>query len=195
MTTQAEAPSESWLALPAVMQPPSRTGLRPARPSSVVVGRLPSSFSRVDLLEGDLFGLLVHDALGRRQRNDLVVEAAGFLSGRRALLALQRVLVLRVAADVVALGHDLGGVDHRHVDVLVLCNQPRVRGTVQVHVFVLHQADRLEPAADDDIDVVADHGLGRDGDGHQARRALAIDGHACGRYGQAGGECDSAARC
>ena len=44
MTTHAEAPSESWLALPAVMCPFSPvTGLSAARPSSVVSGRLPSS--------------------------------------------------------------------------------------------------------------------------------------------------------
>ena len=48
MTTQAEAPSESWLALPAVMVPSAlTTGLRPARPSAVVSGRLPSSWARV----------------------------------------------------------------------------------------------------------------------------------------------------
>ena len=44
ITTQAEAPSESWLALPAVMQNPSpRTGFNTARPSAVESGRAPSS--------------------------------------------------------------------------------------------------------------------------------------------------------
>src|SRR6516225_7914838 len=48
MSTQAEAPSESWLALPAVMNWSSpRTGLSLARPSKLVSGRLPSSFSKV----------------------------------------------------------------------------------------------------------------------------------------------------
>ncbi len=47
ITTQADAPSDSWLALPAVTNAPSpRTGLSLARPSSVVSGRLPSSFAR-----------------------------------------------------------------------------------------------------------------------------------------------------
>ena len=46
ISTQAEAPSESWLALPAVTKAPSpRTGLSLARPSSVVSGRLPSSLA------------------------------------------------------------------------------------------------------------------------------------------------------
>ena len=41
---QAEAPSDSWLALPAVMWPfSSVTGFSAVRPSSVVSGRLPSS--------------------------------------------------------------------------------------------------------------------------------------------------------
>ena len=44
MTTHADAPSESWLALPAVIVPFSRTGFSPERPSIVVVGRLPSSW-------------------------------------------------------------------------------------------------------------------------------------------------------
>src|SRR5262245_29659563 len=47
MITQAEAPSESWLALPAVMKPPSRTGWSDESPSRVVSGRLPSSLLSV----------------------------------------------------------------------------------------------------------------------------------------------------
>ncbi len=48
ISTQAEAPSDSWLALPAVMNWSSpRTGLSLARPSMLVSGRLPSSFSSV----------------------------------------------------------------------------------------------------------------------------------------------------
>ena len=54
MMTLAEAPSESWLALPAVMNSPCwmvspepKTGFRDFRPSSVVSARLPSSFDRV----------------------------------------------------------------------------------------------------------------------------------------------------
>ena len=51
MTTQAEAPSLSWLALPAVTMVPSpRTGWSAARPSSVVSGRLPSSLASVTSL-------------------------------------------------------------------------------------------------------------------------------------------------
>ena len=43
MTTQAAAPSDSWLAFPAVIVPPSVTGGSEASPSAVVPGRLHSS--------------------------------------------------------------------------------------------------------------------------------------------------------
>ena len=48
MTTQAEAPSESWLALPAVITPFSpATGLSAASPAALVSARLPSSWLSV----------------------------------------------------------------------------------------------------------------------------------------------------
>ena len=47
ITSTAEAPSDNWLALPAVTVPPSRTGLRLDSPSSVVPGRLHSSWVTV----------------------------------------------------------------------------------------------------------------------------------------------------
>ena len=47
---QAEAPSENWLALPAVMTPPGTAGRMPRTPSSVVSGRMPSSAETVTSL-------------------------------------------------------------------------------------------------------------------------------------------------
>ena len=47
MMTQADAPSESWLALPALIVLPSNTGLMLASPSAVVSGRGPSSLVSV----------------------------------------------------------------------------------------------------------------------------------------------------
>src|SRR6266404_5397573 len=44
---RAEAPSESWLALPALIVLPSNTGLMLASPSAVVSGRGPSSLVSV----------------------------------------------------------------------------------------------------------------------------------------------------
>ena len=62
-----------------------------------------------------------------RERHDLGVEAALGLRLGGALLRLQRVLVLRLAADAVLLGHDLGGLDHRHVELRHVLAQPRDR--------------------------------------------------------------------
>jgi hypothetical protein len=141
-----------------------------------------------DVLESDLAGLLVHDPLVGRQRHDLVIEAPGFLCGGRALLALQRVLVLGLAADAVTTRHDFGGVDHRHVDVFVHLEETRVFGAEQVHVFVLNQADRFQSATDHDVDVIDHDGFRSHGDGHHAGGTLAVDGHARCRDGQAAGE-------
>src|SRR5882672_6084858 len=47
ITTQADAPSDNWLALPALMVLPSNTGLMPASPAAVVSGRGPSSCASV----------------------------------------------------------------------------------------------------------------------------------------------------
>ena len=61
MTTAAE-PSDSWLALPAVIEPPGITDWSDCRPSSVVSGRLPSSFESVtSLLEVSPVALSVTD--------------------------------------------------------------------------------------------------------------------------------------
>src|SRR3712207_8100317 len=43
-----------------------------------------------------------------------VAELATLLGGGRAALAFQRIFVLALAADVVAPGHDVRSVDHRH---------------------------------------------------------------------------------
>ena len=47
ITTQAEAPSENWLAFPAATTPPGIAGLIFDTPSYVVSGRIPSSEARV----------------------------------------------------------------------------------------------------------------------------------------------------
>src|SRR3546814_17288463 len=52
-------------------------------------------------------------------RDDFICELARGLRGGGALLRLERIFILRFAADVVALGDDLGGADHRHIGVLV----------------------------------------------------------------------------
>ena len=47
MTTQADAPSENWLAFPAETTPPGRAGLIFETASYVVSGRMPSSADSV----------------------------------------------------------------------------------------------------------------------------------------------------
>src|SRR5207249_5912150 len=55
----------------------------------------------------------------------------------------ERVAVLRLAGDLVALGHDLGGVAHHHVDARQMLLHPRIR----VGVALGHR-DRLDAPAD-----------------------------------------------
>src|SRR5690606_13525240 len=145
------------------------------------------------LRQGDLFGRglaggLVDDLHGGGHRRDLGVEPPLGLGPGGALLGLQGVFVLGLAADPVALGDDLGRLQHRHVDVRVQRLEIGVLEAEQVHVLVLHQGDRLQPAADgDDLAVVNDL-LRRRGDGHQARGALPVQAHAGGGRRQAGGQ-------
>jgi hypothetical protein len=80
--------------------------------------------------------------------------------------------------DLVARRDDLGGLEHRHIDVVAVVGQPRVHGAVAVHLVVLDERNRLEPAADCDAHAVVDDLLGGGRDRHQAQGALAVDRHA-----------------
>ena len=59
-------------------------------------------------------------------RDDLVPELAGLLGGGHAALRFQRIFVLVFAAELVALGDDVGGVDHRHPEIGIHLGQPRL---------------------------------------------------------------------
>src|SRR5579875_717763 len=83
ITTTAAAPSESWLALPAVMCRPCATNL-PFFHTGLSAGEGDG------LLAGGL-AVLVVEPLGDRDRHDLLVELPGRLRGGRAPLAVQRV--------------------------------------------------------------------------------------------------------
>ena len=188
ISTQAEAPSESWLALPAVMNWSSpRTGFSLARPSSVVSGAVALVALQRDGALGDLLGLLVLDRHDRGHRHDLGVEPAGLLAGGRALLAHQRVLVLLLAADAVALGDDVGGLDHRHVERALVLDDPLVAIELGVHVH-LHEADGLQPAGHRHRHAVLRDAAGGERDRLQARGAEAVDGLARGRDRQSGAD-------
>src|SRR5262249_20896219 len=74
----------------------------------------------------DLAGLLVEDAACDLEWGDLFLEEALGLRAPGALLARKRVDVLRLPADLVALGDDFGRVAHHHVDAWLVLLQPRV---------------------------------------------------------------------
>ena len=59
--------------------------------------------------------LLVKESLRGLHRRDLATEKTFLLRARSALLAFERIFVLCLPADLVTLGHDLGGVAHHHV--------------------------------------------------------------------------------
>ncbi len=74
----------------------------------------------------DFAGFLVGHVHCRGDRNDFSVEIAGGLRGGGALLRLKRIFIHRVAADAIALGDDFCGLQHRHIDILVHCDQVAV---------------------------------------------------------------------
>ena len=139
-------------------------------------------------LVGDGAGRLVDDLHHARQRRDLGVEPAGGLPGGGARLRLQREFVLALARDLVARRHDFGGLEHRHIDVVTMLDEPWVQSAEAVHLVVLHQRNGFEPAANGDAHAILDDLLGGDGDRHQAGGALAVDRHAGDAGRQAGAQ-------
>src|SRR5215831_663480 len=137
----------------------------------------------VVLLLHDLARLLVEDAPHDLQGRQLFLEEAFLLPARRALLARQGVFVLRLAADLVALGHDLSRVAHDHVQRGLVLLDPRVGIAV-----ALHHADALEPAANSGFGPAHDDLMRRHGDGLEPRRAEAVDGGAGHGDGEASAE-------
>src|SRR5213595_2342996 len=115
---------------------------------------------------------LVGHLHGGLHGRDLVLELALPLRGGGALLGEERVAVLRLAAHLVALGHDLGGLSHGHVDRAVVVLEVRVEEVRLVEV-VLQHGDRLEAAADDDVVALELHHVRRDHDGIESRGAEA----------------------
>ena len=107
VTMTAAPPSEICDALPAVIVPSfENAGRRPPSDSVVVPGRTPSSVSTTT---GSPLRCGIDD------RRDLVGEAAFLLRGGRALVALRRELVLRLAGDAADLADVvLGARAHVH---------------------------------------------------------------------------------
>ena len=152
------------------------------------VGAVALVLGEGDLLLRHLPGGLVLHRHGAGHRHDLGLEPPGGLGGGGALLRLQGVFVLRVAADAVAVGDDLRRLQHGHVELRDMLLEPGVAGAEAVHLVVLHERDGFQPAADRDLHAVRDHLLRRGGDGHQAGGALPIERHAGDAVRQPGAE-------
>ena len=116
--------------------------------------------------------------MGGGDGDDLVVELARFLRGGDALLRLESVFVLLVAADAVTLGDRFGGLEHRHVDRAVHLHQFGIGH--DAHFFGLDERNALLTTGGDHIHPVGDDLLGRRGDAHQAAGTLTVDRHAAG---------------
>ncbi len=76
---------------------------------------------------GNRAGRLVRHLHHARQRRDLSVEPACGLRGRRPRLRLQAVFVLPFARDLVALSDNLRRLEHRHVEVVTMLDDPGIR--------------------------------------------------------------------
>ena len=142
------------------------------------VGARPFVLLQGDRLVGDGAGRLVGDLHHGGQGRDLGVEPASGLRRGGSLLRLQRVFVLALTRDLVSLRHDLGRLDHRHVDVVAMLDEPGILSAIAVHLVVLDQRNRFKPAANGDAHAVVDDFLCRGRDRHQARGALPVERHA-----------------
>jgi len=112
----------------------------------------------VDVLFRHLAGVFILVELPARKLHDFLIEPAGRLACGRTLLALQRVLVLRFARDVVLLRDVVGGVEHRHIDVGRMTQKPLFGVELGVDI-VLHHRDRFDAAADDHVGIINDDAL------------------------------------
>src|SRR6267142_1080339 len=137
-----------------------------------------------NVLVGHNAGRLVCDCHRGLDRCQFVVEAAALLSRRGATLALQTVLVLTLAGDVVSLGDDLGRVQHRNVSIALYGQQLGIDGMKHVHLVVLYQTDGFASAANRNLDAIEDHRACGQSNGLKARCALTVDGCTRRRYRQ-----------
>ena len=182
ITTQADAPSANCEALPAVMYLPWLDLLAAAEHR---LQRLEAFQRRVGAIAFVAIDGDVDDALLARrlvellhlgvERNDLVLELAGLLRGGGAALAFQRIFVLALARDLVALGDDLGGLDHRH---------PQSSGLTCIRcssvMFLVFMPPICTSEMDSTPEPIATGAFGHDllrrhGDGLQAGGAEAVD--------------------
>jgi hypothetical protein len=84
------------------------------------------------------------------------------LRARGALLAEERIFVLRVAIDFVAFGYDFGGIAHDHVDAGQFFKERGMRIIVP-----REHGNALDAAADGGVDAFVDDLVSSDSDGLQ----------------------------
>ena len=94
-----------------------------------------------------LAGLLIEHTSGDLDGRDLAFEEALLLRPRCALLARDRILVLDLATDVIALRHYFSRVSHNHVDAGI----PFLHHRMGIIVARRH-ADAFNAAADSRVD-------------------------------------------
>ena len=146
------------------------------------------AFARAFVLaHGDLLGDQAQRLVGHTGRHgdggDFGIEQASGLGCASLLLAGGAVFVHGFTANVVALGHLLGGLQHAPVDLGLLLGQGQVLDHVQVHLL-LHAGDALNATSHKHIGLARDDALRCHGNGLQARRAETVDGDARGGDGQ-----------
>ena len=132
----------------------------------------------------------IHQAFGARglvyflhldvEGGDLVLEFSGGLRRGGALLAAKRIFIAGGAADIVALGHDLGGFDHAHPQSGLDRKQMLFGVVVEIDAAQLHQGNGFDTSAHHDIGGFGHDLLCGERDGVEARRAIAVDGDAGG---------------
>jgi len=145
------------------------------------VGTIAFVFVSADfLLAHYLVGLLVQHRFHDFHGSDLFVEQAFPLSSSRALLAQQRVFVLRLPPDFVAFSHDFRGVAHDHVHARQFLQQAGIGvGTARRH------SNALDAAANHRLAATVNDLVSGQSDRLQARGTEAVNRGARDRCGQA----------
>ena len=133
-----------------------------------------------DFFAADYFaGFLVEHCFRDFHGSDFAGEETFLLGPGGALLADQRIFVLCLPADLVALGDDLGGFSHHHIDAGIFLFDRRA-GIVVAN----DQADALHTAADRGVRAFIHDLMRRHRNGLQAGRAEPVHRDGGGRNRQ-----------
>ncbi len=160
----------------------SKWGFSASKPFERGVGTVAFVAIAADFFGADfLAGLLVEHCFGDFHGSDFAGEKAFLLGAGGALLADQGIFVLGLPSDLVALGDDLGGFSHHHVDAGIFLFECRAG-----IVIANDQADAFHAAADGRVRAFADDLVSRHRNRLQAGRTEPIHGDRRGRNRQTG---------